>query len=260
MESENENSMLNWYPTLKDVEGVKTPKTEIVEAERLSEDKGAIDYDYDEVLEAVEEVGGFPVFIRTDLSSAKHNMRNVSEVREEGELKKKIYDLALDNLCKSMFGLDFKALVVREWLDLKHDFEAFRGDAPIGYEIRAFINGGIMCKHFYWPKGSIEKLHGIHKPPDWEDKWRQTKVNTMKRWEEVKPKVEAVSKVFSDSWSLDFALAEDGTWYAIDMGKYEQSYHPPWCPNAPEECKKHYDYEDEDVLPLEKLEDLIEEE
>jgi len=34
------------------------------------------------------------------------------------------------------------------------------------------------------------------------------------------------------AWSLDWAFATDGTWYAIDMAPAASSFHWPGCPAA----------------------------
>lgn len=257
---EDANSMLNWYPILEDIEKVNTPETVLVDAEKFPDDirkipgqRQIIGYDKEEVIEAIDEVGGYPVFIRTDHASYKHKLEQVSKIYSEDELERKIHDLANHNLNLGWHGVEYKALAIREWLDIEHEFKAFWGDIPIGYEIRVFIrDGNIACKHFYWVKDSIKRAN----EDNWEELWEETKLNTMEKWAEVKTQVKAVADEFDGAWSVDFAMTQDEKWYAIDMARFEDSYHPPSCENAPDVMEDLYGSNDNE----EPFGELMEEE
>ena len=40
-----------------------------------------------------------------------------------------------------------------------------------------------------------------------------------------------VALVFSDDWSVDFAMTIQGNWYLIDMAVAQDSWHPEDCEN-----------------------------
>ncbi len=230
---EEPNSMLYWLPKLRKMD-VRIPTTVIVKAEMFPDDEDGnvlIGYNEDHVEEDADKLG-YPVFIRTDKASAKHDFEDISKVKEEDNIHGKIHMLADDNLSKGVFGIEFNAIVIREWLDIKHEFKAFHGNLPVGYEIRAFIRDGeIECKHYYWIKDAIEK--SSFKPENWEEKWKKAKRETMKRWDEVEDTVLQIAQEFDGWWSVDLALTEEGKWYVIDMAKGEDSFHPPSCKYSP---------------------------
>ena len=43
---------------------------------------------------------------------------------------------------------------------------------------------------------------------------------------------ELVAEEFEGAWSLDWAIAKDGEWYAIDMAVANESFHWDNCPNT----------------------------
>jgi len=234
---EDENSMDNWYPKIVDLD-INTPKTVRIDAEMFPDNSDdIIGYSKEEAEKAIEQLGGCPVFIRTDKASAKHKMKQISKVESKDEVHKKIHDLARDNRDKGFFGVHFNSIYFREWLNISHGFRAFHGDVKVGYEIRAFVRDGeIECKHFYWVKDAIERPN----KEKWETLWEFGKAYTMNRWDEAKEQVEKVAEVFDGWWSVDLALTEEGEWYVIDLARGKDSFHPPSCEYAPEEMKERY--------------------
>lgn len=237
VKEEEPNSMSYWLPKLREMEKVNIPKTKVVVVDKFPEPDIPIAFNKGDVIEAVDHVGGFPVFIRTDKASDKHHMKDVSRVNAQDEFPKKIGRLAKHNSTLGWFGVNYHHLAIREWLEIKHKFRAFAGDMKVGYEIRAFVKDGeIVCKHYYWPKDCIE----LPNTEDWGELWGETKKETMDRWEEAKSQVEAVAEAFEGGWSVDVAMTEDGVWYVIDMATFGDSFHPPECEHAPEEMGEQY--------------------
>lgn len=260
MKIKDKNSLLYWYPKVKDL--VKTPKTEIVSLKRKSTGEGGIPviWDEKEVERAIEKVGGYPIFIRTDQASNKHSMARASWVRNEEELNQHISEVIFFNETCSLLGLPYTCLVIREWLDLEYKITAFE-ETKIAKELRFFIRDGkVLCHHYYWPKEAIEQSYrhnqraenvdllendeevsfeklmenkekALTLPKDIESKWLKTKEETLEEVELVKPKVRKIAKKFnnlkgSSFWSVDFAKTEAGDWYLIDMAEGEKSWHP----------------------------------
>lgn len=222
--------MKNWYPILEEIDEVNTPDTEMVQ---LEEDEG-VDvprtWSYEEVKEAVENVGGTPAFIRTDAASNKHFMYKSSRLPnlDEDTIDSHIGEVIFHNVSAGFAGLPFDRLFIREWLDLAHEFKAF-GQTPIAQELRFFIhNGEILGYHFYWPKDSIKFFHNTEKPDDWEDQWIETRNEALGHAQFAKKQAQIIADKFRGQgfWSLDFARVESGEWYAIDMARGEISWHP----------------------------------
>jgi len=245
---EDKNSMEYWFPKLRELD-IRMPKTIMIDAEMFPDDEDGdvlIGYDKNELEKAADELG-YPVFIRTDKASAKHQMDRISKIYEgigKEELHGKVHMLADDNLSKGIGGLQFSSIAVREWLNIKHHFKAFGGNLPIGYEIRAFVRDGeIECEHFYWVKGAIEEA--LVKPDGWEEKWKKTKEETMENYESsdglfARAMVERIAKKFEGWWSVDLALTEEGAWYVIDMARGEDSFHNSDCEHCPAGIKERY--------------------
>lgn len=259
------SSLLNWYPWVKDL--VPTPRTEIVKLKRGTSGFQDIPctWDLNEVKAAIDKVGGYPVFIRTDLASNKHEMARGSKVECEEDLNSHIANVIEFNEIAGFLGLPYTCLVVREWLDLwqPDSFMAFDGTV-IGKEIRFFINEqDVACWHYYWPEDSIrffnhnkivDKFDNPSKedlevmdeitlddieeafettkdfyesgPDNWQDKLRKLRVQSMDDVMELLPEIQKVASQFEDYWSVDFAQASDGTWYLIDMAVGIESWHP----------------------------------
>lgn len=218
-------SLLRWWTVIKDLNGINVPETAIVEVEDRT------DPPYQEIQAAVQELGGVPAFMRTDIASNKHDMEQAAKLRRMSEL-----DATVDGCLHFNFrhGLPFNAVVVREWLDLEHNITAFRGDTPIAEEMRFFVeDGAVKCGHFYWPEKAIEQ----HPPDrdDWQRQWRDTRTRTLADREIPQAMAQRVAQAVQDSdeldgpWSVDVARTTGGDWYVIDMARSELSWHPESC-------------------------------
>ena len=99
------NSLLYWYPLIKDL-GIKTPETEIVVLNKQSSElMGIMDGDWSsiepqmpEIISAARKIG-FPLFMRTDEYSGKHQWKNTCYVEKEEDLNSHIYDLFEGSFC-----------------------------------------------------------------------------------------------------------------------------------------------------------------
>ena len=158
------SSMNHWFPKVKDL--VPVPKTVFVDLEEDRESHSCpVRWNTAEIKEAIETVGGYPAFIRTDQSSNKHDMAKASRISKQKEIDRNIFEVIMYNEMAGMLGLPYDNLVVREWLNLEHYFKAFN-ETPIAKELRFFIKDNeVQCHHFYWPEDSI-KFYGQPEPED----------------------------------------------------------------------------------------------
>jgi len=212
------NSLLYWYPIVKDV--APTPKTAWVEV------KDPLDIDFDELVEKVHELalelGGYPVFVRTDHFSGKHEFENTCYVRSKETLRNNLVNLVDFSFAHD---LPLNAIVVREYVELDWKFKAFFGRLPIAPEVRVMIKDHDIDEwFFYWPEDAIRH-------PDKEN-WREL-LNEMREIARSEREIfckiaKSVAKVLDGYWSVDFARTKKGEWILIDMALGEVS----WRPNA----------------------------
>lgn len=226
----SKTSMLFWWPKVKGLH-IPVPKTEVVEVPYqhlvgMLDGKSLPD-EYKVRIIGVGRQMKYPLFLRTDMGSAKHQWEKTCFVSEEAKLFSHIWALINETLTAGMFGeLDPNALVLREYLPMDSAFIAFAG-LPISRERRYFIRDGkVECHHPYWPKEAFGTLWRAPSEPDWEE--RLGALNKESR-EEVKLLTGysvAVGRVLSGFWSVDYAKTKDGTWHLIDMAEGEKSWHP----------------------------------
>ena len=237
------SSMDYWYPKTKDLP-IPQPRTEAVLTMgtdmwcNFIDDPNIIDRSFKEILPIANKLG-YPLFIRTDQSSAKHSYIDTCKVESEDRLMRNIYCLVEEN---EMCDLNIQTLYFRSFIELRSAFRAFN-KMPIAPERRYFVKDGeVLCHHPYWPEEAI-------KDPDHEDwKGRLRGINFQEACEVILLKRYAtiISMAVPGCWSVDFAQAKNGVWYFIDMADARLSWHPKDCknykklsiedPNPPKPC------------------------
>ncbi len=237
------SSLLYWYPKIKDLD-IPTPKTEITVLRNQHDnlisicdgDFKVLEPQWNEILEKARKIG-FPLFMRTDEFSAKHNWKNTCYVEKEEDLREHIHNLFEDSFCVDILGLPLRAIVFREFIPMKNLFTAFRGEMPVNPEIRFFIKDGeTMCWHWYWVEEAIENGTLKDKLPfDWKHRIENAKNDYLSgndiMW--LTHDASKIAKQFKGYWSVDFCLSKQGKWILIDMAEGNKSWHP--------ECKQKED-------------------
>ncbi len=227
------NSMCYWYPK---IEGrVPTPKTRML---ALGEDMAFEILDDKEVLSdelfkfqvdlkgLIQELGGYPIFMRTDLVSGKHDWERTCYVQSEEVLFNNLHHLIDHALSIDQMP---NAIAVREFLQLDAPFKAFRG-MPIAREHRFFARKGeIICHHPYWPEGAIEERKGTKLPDGWEDLLKGMNEIPKKRMNEYCHMVLRAVNWSDQEWSVDVCMTKDGRLYVTDMALAKDSWHWPGC-------------------------------
>lgn len=226
------NSALFWLPPLLEAHPDRVPKTEIFEFSST---------DLFPMLDGEEPLPGFslkrfrraairvgcPLFVRTDLASAKHAGPSAYRLNslDPKALWAVIYQTFEDN-CLKMMEDHPRAFLLREWLDLDASFTAFGGH-PIAREWRFFVEQEGVSAFFYWPK---EALQG-HTEDDLSTYGHlarplcPTEKDQLTRWAQ-----EAAHAVGGGEWSVDFAQDRKGRWWLIDMALAEASWRPERTP------------------------------
>ena len=226
------NDLAWWFPILAST-GVKVPKTVIVQAPG-----SVVEVAYGEPCPALAplvaslreaaETFGYPVFLRTGYGSGKHSWDKTCCVRSAKAMTRHVAELIEWSECVDMIGVPTDTWAVREMLLLVSSFEAFYGKMPVNKERRYFFSKGeVVCHHPYWPEEAIKQ------PSDerWWEKLAELNLETEEEIAYLSALTRSVAKAFDGAWSLDWALAKDGNWYAIDMATANTSWHWSTCPN-----------------------------
>lgn len=221
-------SLAYWFPKLE-ATGVRVPKTEwwTTDADFWPWADGKESESASQFMKDLRQrLGkwGYPAFLRTGHTSAKHSWNKSCYIEDEGRLGRCVFGLVEFSLMQIM-SLPLDTWAIREMLDLDVRFNAFWGGMPVATERRYFIEAGsVVCSHPYWPAEAFERTH--NKPTDWAARLSEMNAVKAPRLDEPSAKV---SESFLGAWSLDWARHSDGSWYAIDMAPAEVSYHFPGC-------------------------------
>lgn len=229
----NRMSLCHWFPQIKEL-GIPVPRTAICYVDRsqmyrsIAGDPLPREY-YKMFDHAVRDVRGYPLFIRTDLSSGKHLWKSTCYVENGEKLIPNMLSLCQANGTADIPGLSlqFEAIIFREFLDLAASFKAFRGDMPINKERRYFVRDGVVvCHHPYWPTDSIV---GRTQDANWQEKLAALNAEDKDEVEILTRYAERVGCRLPGFWSIDFAQTKNGTWYLLDMADGGRSFHWEGC-------------------------------
>lgn len=231
----NPNSAMIWFPAIE-AAGMKVPKTTMVPYNHsacLSIFDGEECPEFNRLVTATEEAAeviGYPVFIRTDLSSAKHSGPVAFRADSRERIMQCLARTIEDNEMK--FWLEQhgpQAIMVRKYLNLHYTFTAFHG-MPVAREFRFFADARtVFCAHPYWPEDALER-HCYE--PAWREKLALLNEMPSNYGELCALAMQAAAVAGEGQWSIDFAMDCDGGWWLIDMARMENSWHWPGCPNA----------------------------
>lgn len=237
LETVKKNSMTYWYPKIKDL--VPTPRTFMVPIngyDWMDVADGVLPGNKDSVVGEIKERAcelGYPVFIRTDYLSAKHEWDRTCFVQNEDEIYQHLVRLIDESNCADQA---VNAFFVREFLPLEYEFKAFRG-MPIAKEFRLFCKDHrLMCVHPYWPSEALRfnPQMGTTRPDDLD--LLLGRLYHIHIWDFMKI-VDMALKATSwseDAWSVDVCKTTVGEWYVTDMALAGMSYHWAGCPNIRE--------------------------
>ena len=237
----DKSSMLYWYPKIKDLP-IPQPKTEIVDIREFDPDWS---YDWidgkaglpealvSELKEVCQRIG-YPVFLRTDHISGKHDWENTCFIKDEKALGRNLFGVIEASM---MADLSINALVVREYIPMATLFTAFSGHMPVNPEIRFFVRDGKRdCWHWYWVENaiwnaSVENWRKLLKTA--EDEVKARWCDGIPRYKEASDVLgnyaDSVAKVLDGYWSVDFCKAADGRWILIDCAEGDKSWHENDC-------------------------------
>lgn len=172
---------------------------------------------------AAEQVGGYPVFLRTEASSDKHSWKDTCYLTAAGDIGQHVYNL-VEHAMMNDLPCDFFA--VRRLIPTRAICTAFYGEMPIAKERRVFIrDGSVACHHPYWPADAFDADEIT------EHQVRELQELGTEDEQEITRLASYVAKYIDGAWSVDFLQDINGDWWCIDMAVADVSYHWPECPS-----------------------------
>ena len=232
------NRLGYWYPTVMKL-GIPNPETIIIPLDRWTalhwlEATSALPVEFKDQFQEAYDRLGYPVFIRTDLQSGKHDWRESCFIESKNiDIWKHLYRVIEYNEMADIMGLNFSAVCVRKYVKPESTFTAWRG-MPVGREYRFFARDGkLECYHPYWFEDAIGAEHNFHKPPlpaDWKSRLANLYLDTPPG--SLAVYAESVTKTLGGYWSVDFLFAE-GRWWLTDMALGDASFHLPHKDDRP---------------------------
>ncbi|KKL12023.1 hypothetical protein LCGC14_2539920 [marine sediment metagenome] len=226
-----------WFPKLVG-SGVNLPITEIIKTDAdfwpwLDGEESPSANEFLNLLKSKGDEWGYPLFLRTGHTAAKHSWKDSCFVESEEKLGPCMFGL-VETSAMALPGMPTDIWVIREFLDLDIRFHAFWGNMPIAVEWRFFIEPRrVICHHPYWPAEAFELIQ--HKPDDWSELLEEMNNDiTEKEFMLLEHFCDLVlvKGKFDGRWSVDFARGKNKTWYVTDMAPMEVSYHWPGCENG----------------------------
>lgn len=226
-----QSSMVNWWPKVRCL-GIPVPKTSIlpITPEAVvfwSYLEGSHPARLEDNLESRAKRLGYPLFVRTDQTSAKHDWKDSCFVESEGELLPHVR--AVVTASEELMGvISPQAVVLREYIPMDTKFTAFRGDMPVAAERRYFIRGGqVECHHPYWFEDPIAETerYARNLPTNWRGLLAGLNKEDQKEVDLLTSYAIKLAQVLEGYWSVDFARAKCGNWYFIDAARGELSFH-----------------------------------
>jgi hypothetical protein len=222
-----------WFPKIK-AAGLSVPKTILVPMSMEENNDiwhlfdgepmaGVAEPFFEKIRAAADEIG-YPCFLRTGQTSAKHNWSRACYLPSRDQVEAHVIAIVEFSSIAGIIGLRCNIWAVRELLPVMHYGTCPRyGDMPICKEFRFFVkNDEIICWHPYWPMGALEqggvKLSDI----DYVGLCRMDDEGVLS---EI---ASAAGGAVGGSWSVDILETSRG-WYLTDMAEAHKSFHWEGC-------------------------------
>lgn len=234
---ENPTALSYWFPKLERA-GLPVPQTimldmppeaqECVWSSFDGREAGDIEPFLKDLKEASMKVG-YPCFLRTDHTSAKHEWNRTCFVTAIPDLRQAVFNIAYFSDSNSMAGeLSWEKWAVREFLPtIALGWCPQYGGMPVCREFRFFVNNDeVECFHPYWPIKALQRggigprgLKHLNKA--------LYKLNEVDKTKLIKL-ASAAGKAVGGRWSVDILDTERG-WYITDMAEADKSFHWEGC-------------------------------
>jgi len=219
----------HWFP-LVEAAGLPVPKTRIIHGgddlfrEVYGESSQSLAPLAERIREAATELGGPPIFLRTDHTSAKHGWNETCYVANLDLVEHHIVSIVEHSENVDICGLPTDTWVAREMLNTKLLFRAFRGRMPITREFRYFVlDGQVLWRQAYWPE---EAVFFIPEDDDGANRSALAAASILHLGERAE--LDALSLKASAAlpgyWSVDWLETTDRGWVLTDCAEGDRSY------------------------------------
>ena len=226
-------ALSHWFPLIE-AAGLPVPRTAIVPVPIAAQEDVWAAYDGQEgnggmaefiagLLPVAGSIG-WPLFLRTDHTSAKHQWAETCHVPGPDDLAARVFRLAEASDCMGM-GLPWNVLALREMLPTVPVGTCPRyGGMPVCREFRCFVEDGLVaCVHPYWPAEALAKggAEGL-------DMAALDRLEGAERTE-VLALASRAGEAVGGRWSVDVLWTARG-WFVTDMAEARKSHHDAACP------------------------------
>jgi hypothetical protein len=230
----NKTCMSYWLPKLE-AAGIAVPRTKMLpmpeEAYRdifnLFDGK-PLEGQAAPFLAALQAAGdeiGWPVFLRTGLTSGKHSWSNTCYFADRKRVVHHVASIVEFSECAQFVGLSCNWWAVREMLPtIPLAVCPHFDDMPVCREFRCFVESErVLCVHPYWPTNALE-MGGAPEP----ERLAQ-ELAVMGNWAHIERLASLAGAAVGGAWSVDVLETARG-WYVTDMAQARESFHWPECP------------------------------
>lgn len=229
-------ALSHWFPIIHR-SGLPVPATTIVMMDRAviqafigvldGVDPGTEFEPFFNAIGAAADVHGYPCFLRTDHTSAKHSWEDSCHLTSVERIPRQVFQIIEFSEMCDFIGLPWSVWAVREMLPIKPAGVCpHYGNMPVNREFRFFVRDAeVVCHHPYWPDGAL--ADGGFVPKDGFD---PTAFNALFDDEiaELSGLASKAGAAVGGAWSIDF-LETDRGWFLTDMAEAHKSFHWEGC-------------------------------
>jgi hypothetical protein len=219
---DDRTNLTYWFPKVQDA-GIRVPGTRIIETtcdlwDLLDGETPDGWRELEEEVQAASDEMGYPCFLRTGHTSAKHSWRKTCFLERREDVGQHILNLVDQS---GMSDLPMDTWVVRRMIPTTPLFYAFHGKMPITREFRLFVRDELV-EHIqpYWPAEAIQNAGSV----DWMAKLTAASRLTTRERIYLTLCAQDANAVCPGYWSVDFLQDRDGKWWLTDMAAGERSY------------------------------------
>lgn len=227
-----------WFPKIE-AGGLPVPRTRIIRMPEAAQKELRATFDGNDAgnaalapfyAEIASAAFAFPMFLRTDHTSGKHNWDETCYVRDRESIGQHVWSIVEFSEMAGIMGLPWDTWAVREMLPtLPFGACKYYGNMPICREWRVFVeNNRIICHHPYWPEHAL--FEG--KAPADLDYEAFTRLTDADR-DAVLGLASRAGAAAGGAWSVDILETQRG-WFVTDMAEAHKSWHWLNCVHAGE--------------------------
>lgn len=226
-----------WFPKIE-AAGLPVPKTTLIEMPRETfrdiyrvfdgESMTGVAGPFFDAIKAAADVIGYPCFLRTGHTSAKHDWENTCYLPDGNAIPAHVIAIIEYGEMASLAGLPCDVWAVREFLPTRPlaTCPGF-GKMPVCAEFRVFVDdGSVRCWHPYWPLEALEQGGA----PDPERAFAA--LSQCSDQDGLLALASRAGVAVGGSWSVDILDTARG-WVITDMAEADKSFHWDGCEAVP---------------------------